>query len=144
MSQLKVRELMKTPAVSVHPKTTLNEARDTMRRASVHHLPVVDGSGTLVSMLSERDVERALGLLAVVQGNRATLDVGDICTNEVLRVGPDLPAHEAATMLIESHADGLPVVDGSGRLIGILTATDLVEVARETLLGVAPEQRARA
>lgn len=144
MSPLTVSQLMKTPAHVVHPKTTLAHAREEMSRAGIHHLPVVDGSGTLVGMLSARDIDRAIALMAVVEGGRQSLLVGDITTGHGLRVPPDMPAHEAAAMLIESHADGLPVVDGSGRVLGVVTSTDLLEVAREALLGIEPARRARA
>jgi len=144
MSQVTVRQLMKTPALVVHPQSTLSHARNEMARAGIHHLPVVDATGALLGMISQRDVDRTMSLMAVAEGARQTLTVGDITSGEGLRVVPDLPAHEAAAMLIESCIDGLPVVDTQGRVIGILTATDLIEVAREALLGVAPGQRARA
>jgi CBS domain-containing protein len=101
-------------------------------------------SRKLVGMLSAHDIEQALAILATVEGKRLTLDVGDICTEDVPRVGPELPAHEAAEILIESHADGLPVVDTDGEVIGVVTATDFVEVAREALAGVDPQRRVRA
>lgn len=144
MSQMTVRQLMKTPAVVVHSRTPLTSAREQMLRAGIHHLPVVDVGGALLGMVSERDVDRAMSLMAAAEGLRQTLTVGDITTGGGLRVGPELPAHEAAAMLIESSSDGLPVVDGGGHVIGILTATDLIEVAREALLGVEPARRARA
>lgn len=144
MSYLTVSELMKTPAHVVHPRTPLVAARDDMQRAGIHHLPVVDGSGVLVGMVSDRDVDRAISLMAAAEGMRQSLTVGDIATGGALRVTPELPAHEAAAMLIESGGDGLPVVDPKGKVVGVLTSTDLMEVAREALLGVAPTQRARA
>jgi CBS domain-containing membrane protein len=135
---------MKTPAIVVHPQSTLVHARNEMARAGVRHLPVVDANGALLGMISQREVDRAMNLMAAAEGARQTLTVGDIATGDGLRVGPDLPAHEAAAMLIESHTDGLPVVDISGHVIGVLTATDLIEVAREALLGIEPARRARA
>ena len=144
MSYLTVSELMKTPAHVVHPRTPLTAARDEMKVAGIHHLPVVDGGGVLVGMISDRDVERAIGLMAAAEGLRQNLTVGDIATATALRATPDLPAHEAAAMLIESGGDGLPVVDKNGKVMGVLTSTDLIEVAREALLGVAPSLRARA
>ena len=144
MGPMTVRNLMKVAPVSVHRTTTLRAARDAMTGAAVHHLPVVDRDGKLVGMLSAHDVDQALAILAAAEGNRLTLDVGDICSNRVSSIGPDLPAHEAAQILIESRCDGLPVVDSNGQLVGVVTATDFIEVARETLAGVDPQRRARA
>ena len=144
MSKMTVRQLMKRPVRVVQGSTTLIGAREEMVQGGVRHLPVVDAGGVLRGLVSQRDIERALAILAVVGGKRQTLDVGDICAGEPLRVGPNLPAHEAAAMMIESHADALPVVDDGGAVVGIVTATDLIEVAREALLDVDPRQRARA
>ncbi len=143
MSQVTVRQLMKTPAKVVHPGATLLQARDEMTKLGVHHLPVVDGGGGLIGMISDREVDRILAVMQAAEGKRLTLTVGDVCRGEALRVTPELPAHQAASMLIESRTDGLPVVD-KGQVIGVITATDLLEVAREALLGVDPGKRARA
>jgi CBS domain-containing protein len=144
MGPMTVRKLMKTAPVRAHRTTTLRAAQDAMKGAAIHHLPIVDGDGKLVGMVSAHDVEQALAVLAVAEGKRLMLDVGDICSDKVPSVGPDLPAHEAAQMLVESRCDGLPVVDTDGQLIGVVTATDFIEVAREALAGVDPQRRARA
>ena len=144
MSYLTVSELMKSPAHVVHPRTPLVAARAEMKDAGIHHLPIVDGKGALVGMISDRDVDRAISLMEAAEGLRQNLTVGDIVNGSALRVTPELPAHEAAAMLIEGGGDGLPVVDNKGKVVGVLTSTDLLEVAREALLGVAPTLRARA
>lgn len=144
MSRLMVKDLMSAPTTVVRPKDTLTYACDQMRRAGVHHLPVVDSRGALLGLVSQRDVDRVMALMAAAEGLRQPLTVGDITSGEGLRATPELPAHEAAAMMIESHSDGLPVVDAGGKLVGILTSTDLLEVAREALLGLEPSQRARA
>ena len=144
MSRLTVKDLMKAPTTVVRPNETLSHARNEMQRAGVHHLPVVDGAGVLLGLVSQRDIDRAMGLMAAAEGLRQPLTIGDITSGEGLRATPELPAHEAASMLIETHTDGLPIVDAKGKLVGILTSTDLLEVAREALLGIEPTRRARA
>ncbi|MGZ3408645.1 MAG: CBS domain-containing protein [Polyangia bacterium] len=47
-------------------------------------------------------------------------------------------------MLIEHKIGMLPVVEADGRIVGIVTETDFLEVAREALLGVEPSTRAQA
>jgi acetoin utilization protein AcuB len=139
-----IKELMKRPVISVRRGTSLAQARDAMLRADIHHLPVVDADGALIGLVSQRDVTHAIDLMTVAEGQRQTLTVGDIMTTEVLRVSPDLPAHEGAAMMIEAKVGSLPVVDRYGRVVGVVTATDFLEVAREALLGVSPEHRAHA
>lgn len=145
MGRPMVKDLMSPPRALVAPHDTLAYARDEMRRAGVHHVPVVDGTGALVGLVSELDLDRVMGLMAAAEGLRQPLTVGDIVGGrQALRATPEQPAHEAAAMLIASHTDGLPVVDDAGKLVGILTSTDLLEVARKALLGIEPVERAGA
>lgn len=50
----------------------------------------------------------------------------DIMTTDVISVSPDMEMTEAARILIEKHINGLPVVDNSGKLIGIICQSDLI------------------
>lgn len=52
--------------------------------------------------------------------------VSDIMTREVVSVHPQTPLFEAAKVLNEHSLDGVPVVDGANRLVGILTEYDLI------------------
>jgi CBS domain-containing membrane protein len=139
-----IKELMKRPVIAVRRGTSLAQARDAMVSAGIHHLPVVDADEVLIGVVSQRDVTRAIDIMTAANGLRQSLTIGDIMTTDVLRVGPDLPAHEAAAMMIEAKIGSLPVVGDDGRVVGVVTATDFLEVAREALLGVSPERRAHA
>ena len=50
----------------------------------------------------------------------------DIMTAEVITVTPDMDIVKAAQVLLDNHINGAPVVDGDGRLVGILCQSDLV------------------
>lgn len=52
--------------------------------------------------------------------------VADVMTADPITVGPDTPLKEAITLLAENRISGLPVVDGSGQLMGVLSETDLM------------------
>jgi CBS domain-containing protein len=95
-------------------------------------------------MVSHRDAVRSLDVMRTVGGERGAVRVGDIMRTEVLRALPEMAAHQAAAMMIENRIGALPVVGDRGRLVGIITETDFLEVAREALEGVSPGQRARA
>jgi CBS domain-containing protein len=110
----------------------------------VRHLPIVDREGHLVGLVSQRDLVRAIDVMRTAEGLRQPLSLGDVMQTEVYKATPQLPAHEAASMMIEHKIGMLPVVDEADHVIGVLTDTDFLEVARETLLGVEPGQRARA
>src|ERR1700734_1182451 len=54
--------------------------------------------------------------------------VEDFMTRRVATVTPDTPILTAARLMLDNHVSGLPVVDGSGRVVGVVTETDLLRV----------------
>ena len=53
--------------------------------------------------------------------------VADLMTRDPVTVGPDATAHEAGSLIAAHHHNRLPVVDGDGRLLGIVTRVDVLE-----------------
>jgi CBS domain-containing protein len=141
---LPVSRVMKSPVLVAERSESVSAALDRMEKASIRHLPIVDGARHLVGVVSERDLSRAAAMMQTAEGKREILRVGDIMHAEPLRIPGSLPAHEAAAMMIDHKIGMLPVVDDGGTVCGIVTATDFLEFAREALLGVDPARRAGA
>jgi CBS domain-containing protein len=59
------------------------------------------------------------------------LSARDIMTTEVLSVSPETSITDLSKILEDRQVGGVPVVDGKGRLVGIITQSDLVERARD-------------
>ncbi len=103
----------------------------------IRHLPVVDDEGEeLVGIVSQRDLFRSALARALGYGERAQdrviamLVVKDVMTNDPVHVSPETPIPEAARILLEKRVGCLPVVQG-GRLVGILSETDLLRLVAE-------------
>ena len=139
-----IAKLMKSAVLSLPANANLDTAWACMEEAGIRHLPVADQKGLLVGVVSQRELLRARDVMRAAEGRRQQLRLGDIMRTDVYKVPPELPAHEAAAMMIEHKLGMLPVVEADGRIVGIVTETDFLEVAREALLGVEPAQRARA
>ena len=60
----------------------------------------------------------------------------DIMTHEVITIGPDASIHDAARLLSEYNISGAPVVDGAGRMIGIITEADLLGKEGKTVADI--------
>lgn len=131
MSGPRVGEVMTHPVVTLRRDHSINLARGVMEMERIRHLPVVDG-GRLVGLVSHRDIVQAQAtLLAGPRGD----DVGALATpvETIMQaaprtVSPQTPVVEAARMLVDAHIGCLPVVDETGRLVGIVTATDFLEL----------------
>jgi CBS domain-containing protein len=130
--QLAVRDLMTERPRSVSPETPLRDAALDMVRAGVAGLPVVDGEGRVLGMLSQRELLQHLLTKYLHRGGGPTAVPGtppkmvrDVMTRAVLCVSPEQPVAEVAAMMTNKDVDRVPVVR-EGRLVGFLTRGDIV------------------
>ena len=129
-----VQDVMQTAVTTVTPHTMVSTAYQMMTRrdARMRHLPVVTEQGTLIGIVTDRDVRRALASDAPSMAEHempellAKLHVRDIMTPEVLSVNGTTSVVEAALLFLEKKVGGLPVVHDDNRLAGILTVADLL------------------
>ncbi|MGC8873339.1 MAG: CBS and ACT domain-containing protein [Chloroflexia bacterium] len=133
-----VKERMSTHPITIEPDTSVTEALSFMRQNRVRRLPVVDRHGNLLGIVSEKDLlyaspSPATSLSVYEIGYLLSkLKVKEIMTREVITVCPDCPIEEAARIMVDHKIGGLPVVE-DGRLVGIITETDLFKVFLEML-----------
>lgn len=135
-----VQDRMTRDPVAVSPDHTLADALRLTREHRVRHLPVVAG-GALAGILSDRDVRLAMpSPLGEADADRAAFPgrtpVAEVMTRDVITVGPRETVEDAARLLHRHRIGALPVVDAEGRLLGILSETDVLRAFVE-LLGIA-------
>ncbi len=122
----KVRAVAEHEPVSVTSSATLGQALGVMRAGGGDALLVID-DGKLAGILTERDVlTRVLG--QSVDNNRP---VGDFMTRDPQSLDADAPLLEAMQAMERGHYRNLPLVDGSGRVVGMLRQQDLLEYVAE-------------
>jgi CBS domain-containing protein/gamma-glutamyl:cysteine ligase YbdK (ATP-grasp superfamily) len=134
-----VGQFMGTDVYTVRPGDPVDLAARMMDWRQVRHLPVEDDHGTLVGLLSFRDLLR---LVASPETGAGELTVADIMHKDPLTVAVDTPTLDALTLMRERNIGSLPVVDGDGRLIGLVTVYDLLEIAGKVLEDFLLEERA--
>ncbi len=129
---MKVRELMTTDVTTVGRNDELTIADDVMKMKRIRHLPVVE-EGRLVGILTQKDLFHAALSTAMNFGEKAQKEflksvvVKEVMTDEVLTIDPGVGVKEAARLMIEHKIGCLPVVE-SGKLVGLITETDLLRV----------------
>jgi acetoin utilization protein AcuB len=117
--------------VTVAHSTTAATAWALMRARGIRHLPVLDGERRLIGMVSDRDLWQAILACSVLtEPARLTRALRGLRVNEamswgVVTVSPDDELRRAARIMHERRLGALPVAEG-GRVIGIVTATDVV------------------
>lgn len=128
---MRVRELMTGALITARPDMPVLDARHLMVEKRIRHLLVTSEGGELLGIVTDRDIRLNLPSqatsLSVWEMNYllTRLTVGKVMTESVITVGPDREARDAAQLLLDHRIGALPVVDG-GRLIGIVTETDLL------------------
>jgi len=124
--------MTKNPVV-VESNDRLATVRHKMDTGNFHRVPVVD-EGRLVGIVSDRDLRQHIGSLEEVKVNGAM-------TKPAVSVTPTTMLEEAANLLVKHKIGGLPVVE-QGKVVGIVTATDLLRAFAE-VLGATQEGVAR-
>jgi len=129
---LTVSDLMTTDPDSVSVDTPLRQVINIMKIEGCRQLPVVDGQGRVVGIVTDRDVRLAMNSPIVLHGrwqDEALLDsatANSCMTPNPITITPDTPAYRAAEMLSVYKFGALPVVD-QGELVGIITVTDFLD-----------------
>jgi CBS domain-containing protein len=152
----RARDLMETRMVSVGPDTPLPDVHRLFVEEEISGAPVVSDDGTLLGVVTQTDLVRALDeerdtvrmettyfhdLLPYsspdwsaepddLQDRLATLRVSDVMTQSVLTVPPEAPAPAIARALRERRVHRLFVVQGN-RLIGVISAFDLLRLVED-------------
>jgi acetoin utilization protein AcuB len=128
-----VKNWMSTKVVSVDVKDSMQRALSLMKEHSVRMLPVLK-RGKLVGVLSETDVKRASASDATLLDMHELLyliskiKVEEIMAKDPVTVHLDCTVEETAELLMEKKISGVPVVDDAGRVVGVITKSDLFNV----------------
>jgi len=117
--------MTKNPVVA-QSNESLATVRRKMNKGNFHRVPVVDG-GKLVGIVSDRDLRQHVGSLEDVK-------VNGVMTKPVVSVAPTTMLEGAANLLVKHKIGGLPVVE-QGKVVGIITTTDLLRAFTEVLGG---------
>jgi CBS domain-containing protein len=109
----------------------LSEVRKILSEHPIHHVPVVDGE-RLVGLLSSTDMVRlgfnAFGNNIVEVDARLDSDfsISEVMTTKLTTLDAMSTIREAAEVLSDGNFHSLPIVSGTGDLLGIVTSTDII------------------
>ena len=126
-----VRELMTGALVTARPDMPVLDARHLMIEKRIRHILVTDDRDQLLGIVTDHDIRlnlpsQATSLSVWEMKHLLTgLTLGEVMTASVITVGPDRAARDATQLMLDHRIGALPVVD-AGRMIGIVTETDLL------------------
>lgn len=134
-----VSDLMTADPLCVNRHSSLKDAHDLMREKNIRHIPVIDESGALVGMLTQKImIARIMGLMAqfgatALERKEKQQLVADMMATDFATVTQEQSLKEVAGFFVKNRHGCLPVVDENNKIKGILTSSDFVRLAADLL-----------
>jgi len=119
---MRMNEVMTEGVETVAPSMPAADAWELMRRKRIHHVVVTRGAD-VVGVLSDRDAGSRAG--ASVRSGRT---VAELMTSHAVTLSPTDTVRKAANVMRGRTIGCLPITDTRGRLVGIVTVSDLLEL----------------
>jgi len=135
---LKVKDIMTTEVFVLHATQTLELVRSLMRIKHVRHVPIVNEDNTFVGLMTHRDLlAQTISYMADIdEKEQEFLDrhihIVNIMKTDVLTADPEMDIGAAITLLLSHKYGCLPVVS-DGKLVGIVTEADFLNLTLELL-----------
>ena len=133
---LHARQVMGTPVVMVPAHASLKEAFALFRQHGFRHLPVVADDGTLIGIVSDRDIFHCICPLDA-EGDCCTMaqpqrQVADVMQDRVLTAKGDTDARTIARLFVECHIGAVPIME-EHVVVGIITRSDILRAVMHNL-----------
>ena len=132
-----VGDLMTKDVLTVNRDESIRRPWELVEEKRLRRFPVMDGD-TLVGIITDRDLRNATASSVVLTEKKYhdflldTVKVESVMTPNPKTVSPDTSLIDAARIILEMKVGGLPVIE-EGRLVGIITETDLIGALVELL-----------
>ncbi len=127
-----IRDVMTTNPITARPWSTIGQVAETLLREDIRHLPIVD-AGAVVGVISDRDVRQFMRDTLFSDSPQAQRHLGapvtSIMSTDVIDAAADDDVDVAIERMVEHKIGAVPVVDGDGVLVGILSTHDVLRVA---------------
>jgi CBS domain-containing protein len=152
---MKVKDIMEPITMYLSPEDTLQQAVATMRSFKRWHglgvmgMVVLDTEGRLVGILSVKDILKATiptyldpaiarfswdGMLEEMARQSSCRRVREFMSTEVTTVPEEAPLMTCTELLIQKNLQRLPVVDGAGKVVGIVYIRDVYNIISQIFL----------
>jgi CBS domain-containing protein len=118
-----VKDLMTSNVSSCRPENNLAELAEVMRKQRCGALPIVDGSGSVTGIITDRDICIALGTRNI---RASDVRARDVSHTECISCSSDNDVRDALRTMATKEVSRLPVVDEAGQLVGIVSIDDII------------------
>ncbi|MBO0602918.1 acetoin utilization AcuB family protein [Sporosarcina sp. E16_3] len=122
-----IEEIMIKDVLTLSPENTVKDALDAMRDKKVRHLPILSVDGTVVGIVTDRDLKEVVPSSVSEIKDNSPYDtlLSDVMTKNPILGHPMDFVEEAAVLFYDNKIGSLPIVSNK-KLVGIITETDLL------------------
>jgi acetoin utilization protein AcuB len=137
---MQVKDRMTSSPITATEDTSFEEALHMMKEKKIRRLPIVTKSGHITGIVVQKDLFSASPSTATslsvfeVHYLLSKLKMKDVMTRRVVSVGDDCPLEEAARIMVDYKIGCLPITK-DGKLVGIITETDIFKTFVEIMGG---------
>jgi CBS domain-containing protein len=124
-----IADVMTGKVVTLSPHHSFNDVANLMNDRYFRHCVVVDQTGVVVGVISDRDILRALAR----NPNSRSKSLDQIMTKHPITVKRNTAIIDAVAKMVAKRINCLPVIDDDGRVCGIVTSTDLLKSYQQLL-----------
>jgi CBS domain-containing protein len=128
---MRCNELMTADVKVMNPRNRVHEAARVMRDLNIGFLPICDDSGSLVGVLTDRDIT----VRVVAEQRPFSTTVEDVMTEDVVTCGAEDDVRRAEELMQVNQKARLVCVDESGHVAGVLSYADIVQYEDERRAG---------
>ena len=126
-----VKNWMTTDVITLTSDRSMMKAAKIMKDANISRIPIVDDEGKIVGIISDRDVKEASPSKATTLDMHelyyllSEIKIKDIMTRKPMTLSVEDTVEKAAVLMEERGFGGMPVVDEVGKVVGIITDSDI-------------------
>lgn len=122
---MRIKDIMNEEPYVFYGEDSLLTASNFMKEEKVRNVPVIDKNNKLIGLITLREI------IEGVIGNERKSTVSQAMVKEVSTVCLETPLRGAIELMLINHFGCLPVVDSDGKLLGIITETDLLKTLHD-------------
>jgi len=131
-----IKDIMTPNPFTIGPEKSVLEALLMMYQHDIRRLPVIE-NGRLVGIITDRDIKQLMGRPSLtnreMEEGGSDLAVKEVMTHDVITVEQDADLRKAIELMVENKFSGLPVVDRNQKLVGVLSAIDVLSYTLDLL-----------
>ena len=122
-----IEEIMIKDVLTLSPENTVKDALNAMRDKKIRHLPILSADGTVVGILTDRDLKEAVpsSVSEIIDNSPYDTLLSEVMTKNPITGHPMDFVEEAAVLFYDNKIGSLPIVSNN-KLVGIITETDLL------------------